>query len=61
MQDADLDGESFMEMDLLDIITLTPKLKLRKLLRNAWTEVTGMVSIFILFSLLRCKGKLNLL
>ena len=45
MKESDLDGESFIEMDLVDINGLTPKLRLRKLLRLAWAEVTGMVSI----------------
>lgn len=60
VKDSGLDGESFIEMDLLDINTLTSKVKLRKLLRLAWTEVTGIVSIFFAFSL-RCKGKSYLL
>ena len=43
-QECEVDGETFIGMDLLDIHGLTPKLKLRKLLRLAWTEVTGMVT-----------------
>ena len=39
------DGECFIGMDLVDINGLTEKLKLRKLLRLAWTEVTGMVTM----------------
>ena len=39
------DGECFIGMDLEDINGLTAKLKLRKLLRLAWTEVTGMVTM----------------
>ena len=45
MLDAEVDGETFIGMDLIDIHDLTPKLRLRKLLRLAWTEVTGMVRI----------------
>ena len=36
-------------MDLLDVNSFTNKLKFRKLLRNAWTEVTGMVSLIYIF------------
>lgn len=57
MKDADLDGESFIEMDLLDINSLTPKVKVRKTLRLAWTEVTGMVGIKLNLLLLRCNKK----
>ena len=39
------DGECFIGIDLEDINGLTAKLKLRKLLRLTWTEVTGMVTM----------------
>ena len=45
MQEAEIDGECFIGMDLVDINGLTAKMKLRKLLRLAWTEVTGMVTM----------------
>ena len=45
MQEAEIDGECFIGMDLVDINGLTAKLKLRKLLRLAWTEVMGMVTM----------------
>ena len=42
---TEIDGEAFIGMDLVDINGLTPILKLQKLQRLAWTEVTGMVTI----------------
>ena len=41
MQEAEIDGECFIGMDLVDINGLTAKLKLRKLLRLAWDRSYG--------------------
>ncbi|CAB4030392.1 predicted protein, partial [Paramuricea clavata] len=41
-QECEVDGNTFINMDLVDLNALTPKLKLRRILRNKWTEITGM-------------------
>jgi hypothetical protein len=47
LSECEVDGDTFINMDLVDLNALTPKLKLRKILRNKWTEITGMGSFFL--------------
>ena len=47
LSECEVDGNTFINMDLVDLNALTPKLKLRRILRNKWTEITGMVSFFL--------------
>ena len=47
LSECEVDGDTFINMDLVDLNALTPKLKLRRILRNKWTEITGMVSFFL--------------
>ena len=47
LSECEVDGDTFINMDLVDLNALTPKLKLRRILRDKWTEITGMVSFFL--------------
>ena len=62
MKDADLDGESFIEMDLPGVNTLTAEVKLKKRLSRNCQDLRGRNGEYFFFVLsLCCKRNSELL
>ena len=61
LSECEVDGETFINMDLLDLNALTPKLKLRRILGNKWTKITGMVSFFLVEQTTKSTCKIQII
>ncbi len=61
LSECEVDGDTFINMDLVDLNALTPKLKLRRILRNKWTEITGMVNFFLVKQTAKSTRKIQII